>query len=346
MLSTRAQLLSLEQQVLIRAVAAFFNVRQASETVALRQNNLRLLTEEMRAAKDRFEVGEVTRTDVALAEARLAQARSGLATAQGDLLQAQAEYTAVTGRSPGQLAPPPRLPKLINNIDAAISQAVRRHPDMDAAQRLVSQTELLIKAATADLDPTLSLTGQLSSTEQLSSSSFSSSGTVGLNLSGPIYRGGRLSSLVRQARAQRDAQRGNLHNVRHVVQQNVRNALANVASTTASIEASQEQIRAARVAFRGVREEATLGARTTLDVLDAEQELLNAQAALITAEAQQYIAAYTVLQSIGRLTARDLRLNVKIYDPKAYYDLVKDGPAARSKQGAQLDRVLRKLYPD
>lgn len=345
-LSTRAQLLSLEQEVLIRAIRAFFSVRQTLETVALRQNNLRLLTEELRAARDRFEVGEVTRTDVALAEARLAEARAGLATAQGDLLRAQAEYISVTGRRPGQVAPPPALPGVDRSVDGAIALAVRNHPDMEAAQRQVKQLDLLVDAAERDLDPTISLEGRLSVTESLSDRTFSDSQSVGIVLGGPIYQGGRLSALIRQAMARRDAARGNLHNVRHVVQQNVRNAYADLASATANIEASDRQIRAARVAFRGVREEATLGARTTLDVLDAEQDLLDAQSALINAQASQYVAAYTVLQSIGRLTARDLRLNVKIYDPEAYYNLVKDGPALKSKQGAQLDRVLRKLQID
>ena len=146
--------------------------------------------------------------------------------------------------------------------------------------------------------------------------------------------------------AQRDAMRANLHVVRHNLQQSVANAYAFYSSVNAALNASQQQIRASRVAFRGVREEASLGARTTLDVLNAENELLNAEAALISTQTEQYIAAYTILSSTGSLTATKLGLNVQQYDPEAYYKLVKNGVAKKSKQGAQLDKVLRALQKD
>jgi outer membrane protein len=311
-LATRNTLLAIEQQVLFRAVQAYMGVIEANESVALRNNNLRLLTQELRAARDRFEVGEVTRTDVALAEAQLAQARSGLAGAQGDLLRAQEEFRNAVGRKPGRLTPPPRLPNVGKNLKADKGLAVRRHPSMRSAQHQVA-------AAT---------------------------GSIGIELGQTIYQGGSLSAQVRKAMAQRDAQRGNLHVVRHDIQQNVGNAYASLLSARAQLEASDRQIRAARIAFRGVREEATLGARTTLDVLDAEQSLLDAESARVTARANLYVAAYAVLSSTGQLTAQDLKLPVQIYDPAAYYNLVKDSPAKRSKQGQQLDRVLRALQKD
>ena len=141
-LATRAALLSIEQQVLLRAVTAYMNVLQAQEFVQLRQNNLRLLTEELRAAQDRFDVGEVTRTDVALAEAAQAAARSNLATAQGDLINAQQEYLTVVGRAPGRLAPPPRLPARPASIDAGKAVALRNHPDVIQAQHQVAAADL------------------------------------------------------------------------------------------------------------------------------------------------------------------------------------------------------------
>ena len=167
-----------------------------------------------------------------------------------------------------------------------------------------------------------------------------------MSVRGPIYQGGLLSSLKRQAMAQRDAARGNLHVVRHRVMQDVGNAYAILRAAQATQTASREQVRAADVAFRGVREEAKLGARTTLDVLDSEQELLNAKANLISAEADVYIAAYEVLAAMGQLTAKDLRLDVQTYDPAAYYNLVKDAPVPISPQGEKLDRVLRALSKD
>lgn len=345
-LATREALLGIEQQVLLRAVQAYMGVFEAREFVDLRRNNLRVLTQELRAAENRFEVGEVTRTDVALAEAQLAQARSGVSTAEGNLQIAIEEYRNVVGRAPGNVTPPPSLPDLSNDIDQAKAVAVRTHPDLKAVQRRVSAAELLIRQAKASKKPTVSLQGTLSLSENLDSSNFSTGGAIGLNASGTIYQGGARSAEVRRAIAQRDAQRGDLHVVRHSVQQDVGNAYARLRSARASLEASDGQIRAARIAFRGVREEATLGARTTLDVLDAEQALLDAGAARISAQAQVYVAAYSVLAATGRLTARDLRLPVQLYDPAEYYNLVKDSPTNQSKQGAQLDRVLKRLQRD
>jgi len=345
-LATRAILLSVEQNILLRAAVAFFNVGRQQEFVALRQNNLRLLQQELRAAQDRFEVGEVTRTDVALAEAAVAEARSNLAAAQRDLVQAQAEYTNATGREPGRLSAVPRLPQTSTDIAGAQAVAVRNHPDMDRARREVAANELLVTATIADTKPTVSLKGSLSVQENFGTSAGSQTGSVGVSISGPISRGGELSARERRAMAVRDAARGNLHTVRRDVQQDVVDAISNLVAARASLTASERQIRAARVAFQGVREEATLGARTTLDVLDAEQNLLDAETNRISARSDQYIAAYQVLESMGMLTAQRLGLPVQIYDPAAYYNLVKNRPTNRSKQGQQLDRVLRALQPD
>jgi outer membrane protein len=342
-LATRQTLRSIEQLVLLRAVTAFMNVRRTAELVAVRQSNLRLLREELRAAQDRFEVGEVTRTDVALAEARLASARAGLAAAQGEAARAIEEFRAAVGRKPGNLQPPGALPRLSGDIDGAKAIAVRNHPDILKARHDVASAELTVSAAEAAMRPTLNLSTRLGSRDELGAGDFSRTGSVGLVVTGPIYQGGLLSSAVRQAMAQRDALRGALHEVRHGVVQDVGNAYAILLAAQASRQAGLEQVRAARVAFRGIREEAQLGARTTLDVLDSEQELLDAQATAIAAEADLYIAAYTVLEAIGELTAEDLRLNVQTYDPEAYYNLVKDAPVPLSKQGQQLERVLRAL---
>ena len=345
-LATRAALLGIEQNILLRAAQAYFNVGRQQEFVSLRQNNLRLLQQELRAAQDRFEVGEVTRTDVALAEAAVAQARSNLASSQRDLIQAQAEYANATGRKPGRLTGLPRLPRTETNLGTAQSIAVRNHPEMEEAQRQITANEMLVIASRADTSPTVNLTGAFGLDETFNSNIRSDSGRIGVEVSGPIYRGGELSARERRAIAVRDAARGNLHNVRHNVQQDVVNALANLTAARASLAASERQIRAARVAFQGVREEATLGARTTLDVLDAEQDLLDAETNRISAQADQYIAAYSVLESMGLLTAQQLKLPVQIYDPEAYYNLVKNAPAKRSRQGQQLDKVLRALQVD
>ena len=342
-LATREGLTALEQQVLLRAARAFLAVRQASEVVELRQSNTRVITQELRAAKDRFEVGEVTRTDVSLAEARLAAANANLAAAQGDLAQAQLEYLAAVGHKPGRLTPSGGLRGLPRSLDAAGQTALRQHPAMNQARREATVSDLRVRLADAALNPTVSITGGLSLSENLGNSARSRGGSIGLTGQQTIYAGGRLSSLQRQAMQNRDASRANLHVVSHQIRQDVGNALAILQVAQASIQASQQQVNAAQVAFRGVREEATLGARTTLDVLNAEQELLDARASLIAAQVDELAAGYTLLAAMGELTAQKLRLKVRIYDPAGYYNMVKDAPAGMSAQGKKLDRVLRRV---
>lgn len=342
-LGTRQSLINVEQQVLLSAVEAFMEVRRALENVALRENNVRLIMQELRAAQERFEVGEVTRTDTSLAEARLAGARSELAAAEGSLTIAREQYLAIVGQLPGRLQPPRSLPDLPARVEAAKAVAVREHPQIKAVQRQVAAAELNILRAEAAMKPTVSLRGALSVTEGIDTERFTRGGTIGIEAGGPIYQGGRLNSLVRQAVANRDATRGQLHQVVDQVSQNVGNAYAQLRIARASLDSSDRQVRAATVAFRGVREEAALGARTTLDVLNAEQELLDARSRRISAQVDESIAAYRVLSSMGRLTTTDLRLNVQQYDPVSYYNLVKDSPSNLSKQGEQLDRVLQSL---
>lgn len=342
-LATRQTLISVEQFVLLTGVQAYMNVIRNQEFVELRQNNLRLLREELRAAQDRFEVGEVTRTDVAQAESAVALAQSRLAAAQGDLTRAIEEFREAIGRDPGSLQTPSELPQLGENVDAAKAAALRRHPDLLQAQHNVAAAELNIRAAEAALLPTLNLTARVGASEDIDGPDMSRTGSFGVELRGPIYRGGRLTSQQRQAMAQRDGQLAQLHLAGLQVKQDVGDSYANLLAARASRTASREAVRAAQVAFDGTREEATLGARTTLEVLDAEQSLLDAEANLISANADVVIAAYSVLASIGELTARDLNLGVQTYDPAAYYELVKDAPIQSSPQGQKLDRVLRAL---
>jgi len=312
-------------------------VRRAQEFVALRQNNVRLITQELRAAQDRFEVGEVTRTDVALAEARLASARSQLAAQEGALVRAAEEYRAAVGRAPSGLQSVPPAP-VSRSVAEAKALALRTHPSLREAQHSVTAAEINILRAEAAMRPTVSLQGSVSldlngnDTERL-----------GLNVGGPIYQGGRLSSQVRQFMARRDAARAGLLIAARDIEQNVGNAYSFLEVARASREASERQVRAARVAFEGVREEATLGSRTTLDVLNAEQEQLDAAANLISAQVDETLASYSVLSAMGLLTAQHLGLNVQIYDPAAYYNLVDDAPTAMSQQGEALDRVLRAI---
>ncbi|WP_458791315.1 TolC family outer membrane protein [Yoonia sp. MH D7] len=336
-LGTREGLRALEQDVLLGAVSAYMQVRSDTEFVTLRQSNVRVLTQEFRAAQDRFDVGEVTRTDVALAEARLAASRSLLTAAEGSLSRSAEAYVTAVGHRPISLSPVTPAPVSRSLADAK-AFALRNHPDLLGAQHSVSAAELNIRRAEAAMGPTVTLNGQIGFDQDLNVGR-----QVGVTASGPIYAGGRLSSQLRQFMAQRDAQRASLHVTAMGIEQAVGNAYSFLEVAGASAQSSNNQISAARVAFSGVREEATLGARTTLDVLNAEQELLSAQANLIAAQADEVVASYQVLSAMGLLTATHLRLPVQQYDPSAYYNLVKDSPTIKSDQGKALDRVLRSI---
>lgn len=342
-LGARQQLLGIEQQILFRAVSAYVNVLLRQENVALRRNNLRVLGEELRAAQDRFDVGEVTRTDVALAQSRVAAARSELASAEGDLVNARAEYLNAVGHAPGVLAGQPRLPAPPNTVEAAKSIALRRHPDLIAVQHQVTAAELAIKSAAKAFGPSLSARATVGTTDSLRSSGYSEDASLSLTLSQRLYGGGGINARYRKLIAARDQSRANLLRTQGDIVQDVNDAYVRLQVARASLVATAEQVRAAQVAFDGIREEATLGARTTLDVLSAEQELLNAQTARISARSEQSVAAYQLLAAQGLLTAEQLRLKVQIYDPTLYYNLAKDAPAAVSKQSKQLDRVLKAL---
>jgi len=341
-LSTRQTLVGVEQQVLLSTVSTYMEVLRSRKTVTLRQNNLRVIKEELRAARDRFEVGEVTKTDVALAEARLAASVSALAVAEGERAQAEESYKQTVGSSPKGLTAPGRLPKLPNSAAASKKSAVQNHPDIIAIQHDIKQAEYNMKRAEGAYHPTVSLSSSLNYTDQ-EADDFQRSGSVSLSAEGSIYTGGRLPALLRQATARRDAQRSVLHLTRLRLEQEAGSAFALLQMARSGREASEEQIRASRVAFEGVREEAKVGARTTLDVLNAEQELLDAQAGLISAEADEQIAAYRLLAQMGKLTVDDLNLPVQKYDPLEYYNLVKGAPTSLSKRGKQLDKVLRAI---
>ncbi len=336
-LATRQSLIEVEQNVLLAAVRAYVDVRLAQEVVALRQSNLRLITQELRAAQDRFDVGEITRTDVSIAEARLAASRAALAAAEGQLMIAREAYKASTGAYPHSLAALPKAPALPRTMEEAQGVARATHPLIRQAQHQVTVADLQVEAAKAERMPSIGagVTLRTNNDDEQSQS-------LGLTMNQTLYAGGRLSALQRRALAGKDAARAGLQQTAVGIVQNVGVAWANLAVASASIEASDLQIRAAQAAFDGVREEAAAGTRTTLDVLDAEQELLDARNARLEAEAQRYVAVYQVLSTMGLLTVDHLQLGIPTYDPEAYYGAVEKAPA-HSAQGKKLDRILEKI---
>jgi outer membrane protein len=336
-LATREALVDVEQNVLLGAVQAYFGVRSALENVAINENSVRVLGETLKATQDQFDVGEVTRTDVALAEAQLAAARAGLAAAQGQLAAARESYKAATGHYPGPLATAPRAPALPNSVDEAQRIALRTHPSLLQAQHQVAAADFGMTLAAAQRLPTISADASLARTDNGINTS-----SVGVQMTQPLYAGGRLSSVHRQAIAQRDAARAGLRQTSIGIVQNVANAWADIAVARVQISATERQISAATIAYDGVREEAKLGARTTLDVLDAEQSLLGARSSRVTAIADLQVANYSLLASMGLLTVEHLNLGIPVYDPAAYYNAVKNAPPT-SVQGKSLDRVLKAI---
>ena len=344
-LAVREGLVVAEQQVLLDAVSAYLEVLNAVGILGLRENNLRLIERELNAARDRFEVGEITRTDVSLAEARLAEARSQFAAAEGDLAVAREEYNRAVGRFPGVLVQPTDAPMPAATVEEARARAVRGHPQVRRAQREVAVAEINAARAAAGRNPSLTLGANLGATVDDLPPGVDDrvSRGVTLNLGGPVYQAGRIDSLVRQAVAQSESARARLLLAVDQAEQNAGNAFANLLVARAVLESSRRQVMAQQQAFEGVREEATLGARTTLDVLDAEQDLLNARTTVVTALTQQYIAQYALLSAQGLLTVDYLRLGIPTYDPAAYYNAVKDAPVYSSPQGQALDRVIKSL---
>lgn len=340
-LATRQALIDVEQQVLLDAVSAYMDVLRATAFVSLRQSNVRLISEELRAARDRFEVGEVTRTDVAQAESRLASARALLATDQGGFAVAREAYRTAVGEYPGALSQPPSAPRTAANVNAAKDIARQRHPLILQAQRNVTVSELGIQQARGAYQPTIGARLRLG--DDLDGNTTES---ASITFSQPIYQGGALAALERRSAAARDQARAALRQTVLGIEQRVGSAWSTVAVNVARLEAAERQIAAARVAFEGTREEARLGARTTLDVLDAEQELLDGQSAQIDAQVDYYIAVYSLLSAMGLLTVDHLQLGIQTYDPEAYFNAVERAPAKLSRQGKQLDELLQRLGRD
>ncbi len=339
-LGTRAALVGEEQTVLLDAVTAYMDYRRDVQALDVAQNNVRVIERELEAARDRFDVGEITRTDVSQAEARMAEARSNLAVRRGNVEVSRAAFNLAVGRFPGDLAPPPPEPALPATLDGATQLARERAPSIREVQHLVRAAELNVERAKSATQPSVRLGGSVDYSARENAFGDRDSASARLSINVPIYQGGRLSSLYRQAVANAESARARLLYTASLTDSQVARAWAALQVARASIVAREQQIRAAQLAFDGVQEEATLGARTTLDVLDAEQELLDARVLLLEAERTEYVAVYALLSTMGLLTADHLGLDVPRYDPSANFLAVGDAPAV-SPLGDRLDRVLR-----
>jgi len=315
-----------EQQVLLDAATAYMNLLRDQAILDLNRRNVEVLTEQLKQTRDRFNVGEVTRTDVAQAESRLAAGRSSLLGAQSNYVTSQANYRRVIGVDPGRLAPGTPVDRLSPNVLAkAIGQGQANSPSVLAAMYGVDVAVLAVKISEGALYPNLTLTasasqGQYPAFEVARQTAASVLGTFTV----PIYQGGAEYSAIRQSKETLGQQRLNLDINRDQARATVVQSWGQLDAAKAQIEATTAQVNAAEIALNGVREEARVGQRTTLDVLNAQQELVNARVALVTAQHDRVVASYTLLAAVGGLSMPRLGLDVLIYDPQVHYQQVRD----------------------
>jgi len=326
--AARETLRSTEQNVLLSAVTAYMNLLRDAAVLELQRSNVNVLEATLRQTRDRFSAGEVTRTDVAQAESRLAGGRSQLLTAESNYVTSRATYRQVIGVEPGKLTPAMPVDRFSpRTLDGARGRAATEHPTITIANYNVDAAVFQVKIAEGALYPTVQLQGSLNksfgSTTNLSNlQNFSAS--IGGQLSVPLYQGGQEYATIRQAKETLGQRRLDLETARDQVQSNVTQAWGQLAAAKAQIESTTAQVNAAEIALNGVREEARVGQRTTLDVLNAQQDLVNARVALVTAQRDRVVASYTVLAATGAFSPQVLGLKVQTYDPVTHYHQVRD----------------------
>jgi outer membrane protein len=324
-LAARARLLATEQAVLRDTVAAYVAVIRDQEEVRLNRNNVTVLQRQLQATNERFRVGEITRTDVAQAESRLAGARAQLAEAEGRLQNSRALFTRLVGQAPGRLTAPQPLRAPVGSAEEARRIAMANNPAVVAALFDEAAGRDFIDVQMAALLPQANLQAQAFRNDNAAQPGTRVTGQqITATITVPLYQGGAEYSAVRQARQEAQRLRQVLDEQRRLAAQQANEAWESLLATRVAVAAVRAQINAAEIALDGVRREAVVGNRTTLDVLNAEQELLNARVALVRALANQVTASHALAAAVGRLTARDLRLPVAAYDMEAYYNAVRN----------------------
>jgi outer membrane protein len=323
-LAARARLTQLEQSVFFDVVTAFLDVKRDIQFEELARNNVRVIAEELRASEDRFSVGEVTRTDVSQARARLAESNANLASVTGQLERSRQNFRARVGLEPVNLGPNPAMPPLPQSLDEARAIALENHPLIAAVRADESAASSDVRAAIADLLPEVAAVASVDFSDDTVLKSGPSNDTLGATLgvraTVPLYQGGAEYSRIRQRQALASEARANILAEGRERQRIAEAAWTELLVARANIRSTTEQVAAAQLAFEGVREEAIVGSRTTLDVLDAEQELLDARTRLVESQRDEAVAAYGLLSAIGALTAADLNIDVARYDPVENFD--------------------------
>lgn len=324
-LAARARLLAAEQTVLRDTVAAYVAVIRDQEEVRLNGNNVTVLQRQLQATQERFRVGEITRTDVAQAESRLAGARAQLADVEGRLENSRSLFARLVGQAPRRLTSPQPLRAPVGSAEEARRIATANNPAVVAALFDEAAGRDFIDVQMAALLPQANLQAQAFRNDNSSTPNTRITGQqLTATLTVPLYQGGAEFSAVRQARQDAQRLRQVIDEQRRLASQQASEAWESLLATRATVASVRAQISAAEIALDGVRREAVVGNRTTLDVLNAEQELLNGRVALVRVLANQVTASHGLAAAVGRLTARDLRLPVDLHDMEAYYNAVRN----------------------
>jgi len=329
----RADLRATESSIFARVVSAYMDVILQEAVVGLNRKLVEVLDVNLQATSDRFEIGDLTRTDVAQSQARLALARGDAQSAEANLAAAREFYIQLVGLAPGNLAPPPPLPNLPETADAAVSIALETNPDLIAARERAQAADHDIDAAGSTRLPTLSLFstgayndyfGTLGGSVAGNFAQSETTAQVGARLSLPIFQGGRPAALRRQAQARASAALENEIAAERDVIAQTRASYTSWLASRELIESAQQAVSAATLSLEGVRAENSVGNRTVLDILNAEQELVQAQARLITSRRNEYVAGFSLLAAMGKAEARDLGLDGgPLYDPEVNYQRVR-----------------------
>jgi len=324
--AARETLRMMEESLLLSAATVYMDVSRDAANLEVQQNNVRVLQRTLRDTKNRFDAGQVTATDVAQAEAQLAAGEASMHGAESTVMTTRANYRRIIGVEAANLAPAAPVDRLApNTLNAAIAAGAGENPSIIAAVYGVDVAQLQVKIAEGALLPSLALQG---SVQQQNFSNILTPnlflGTVGVNLTVPIYQGGAEYSAIRLDKETVGQQRLNVDQVRDQNRADIVQAWGQLQAAKAQVEAAIRQNEAAERALEGVRNEALAGQRTTLDVLNAEQALVSARVSLIIAQHDRVVASYSLLSAVGRLSAQELHLPVTIYDPMVHYQQVRD----------------------
>ncbi len=322
----REALRVLEQTVLLQAATIYMDYLRDSAIVEVQKSNVRVLEQTLKQTRDRFNVGEVTRTDVAQSEAQLAAGKTQLLTAESTLVTTKSNFRRIIGNEPEALAPGSPVDRYLpSTLPTAVELGLTQNPNVTAAMFGIDVSYLQVKVNEGALLPTVTLQVAAQQTYESTMTlyrSFGASATTQLSV--PIYQGGAEYALIRQSKETLAQQRLVLEQTRDQTRANVVTAWGQLVAGKAQVQSAQAQVSASEIALNGVREEAKAGQRTTLDVLNAQQALVNARVALVTAQHDRVVASYSVLNSVGRLSPLVLNLPTTVYDPSVHYHQVRD----------------------